>query len=111
LLFNLLLLRGYVLKVEEFDFKQENDRHGRLTLPQVVKHLKQQEESLHLEEGFNVLQVLEDVVDVAKALAELLRLIAHGSAIVKQNSVQVDRLAHEEGDWGIGASCLSVLVS
>jgi len=50
--------------------------------------------------------MLKNVVDKAEALAELLRLIAHGSAIVEQHSVKVDCFAHEERSWGIGTGHL-----
>ena len=78
-----------MLEILQFDFEQIDDWLGWLWLPQVVQHLEQQEQSLDLQEGFNMLEILEQLVDVAHANPVLLDLVSHCSAVVKQHSVQI----------------------
>jgi hypothetical protein len=87
LILDLPLLRDYVLEVLQFELEQEEDGHGGLWLPQVVQHLEKEEERLHLQEGFNVLYMLQKMCQEAQTATELLSLIAHSSAVVQEHCI------------------------
>ena len=88
---DLLLLPNDVLEVLQLDLEQEYDRLGWLALPELVQCLQQQEQGFDLQESLNVLNLLQQRVEVGEALAELLRLEGHRSAVVQQDRVEIHR--------------------
>ena len=86
---DLLLLGQRVLEVKHLNFEEGDNRLGRLTLAQVKENLENQEESFYLQESLDGVKVLENEVQVSETGAELLRLVAQGRTVVKENRVEV----------------------
>lgn len=84
-----------MLEIDHLDFEEVDDWLSRLALSQVVQNLEKQKECFHLKESFKVLQMFQDLVQIAETDSKLLCLVAHGSAVVQKHGVQVHGLTHE----------------